>query len=242
MYKLVSVMAIILLLLVTGCSLSGNETEPKRQPDLAQNGAEPLKQTGDEVDKRGVSVEYAPEGSVDFSKEELLRIKEELSANRRSIQVSQSILLSGVGIGRDQIHVMARSYGDFERTLTEADAERLKQALYELIGKPFPVKLELGNCCSESGSTKGKITQVEGNRVLVIDDERKNGNTEDPVATWISMTDDGKVVERRKGKDAGKDVPFGQLKVSMTVEAWFTGIMLHSYPGQATALKIEVLE
>lgn len=168
--------------------------------------------------------------------DELNDINKKLSAGMEELERKHPVKFIGVGSGGDHILVMIRRAGDFDKPLTEAEINAFKQSMYAIAGKEFPLKLDVGACCDRDAGISGKITKIEDGRILVLDDHKKNGDTEDPYAAWIKLTDDGKIV--RSG--GGEAVSFETLAVGMKVKAWFTGIMLQSYPGQTSALKIEI--
>ncbi|MEF3306623.1 DUF3221 domain-containing protein [Paenibacillus sp. GYB003] len=89
------------------------------------------------------------------------------------------------------------------------------------------------------GGCAGNRKSVDGNRVLVVNENKKNGNTDDPEATWITLTDDGTIV---CAGNKPERLAFDTLKVGQRVEAWSTGLRLLSYPSQCSVVKIAVLD
>ncbi|QYR21942.1 hypothetical protein KZ483_02580 [Paenibacillus sp. sptzw28] len=98
---------------------------------------------------------------------------------------------------------MLRKSGDFEQPLTEEEILSFKQSMFDYVGKEFPMNLEISNCCALNANITGKITKIEGDRILVIDDHKKNGNTDNPYAVWLTLTEDGKILH--PGKLMGRD-------------------------------------
>jgi hypothetical protein len=218
---------LLIVIMLTACAQSSSK------PQAASGEPEPS--PVEEVSAR-VSNESMGSDTPGTNIEQLKAIKEKLSDHLNQFERRHPVKFIGIGVGSDHILIMLRKSGDFEQPLTEEEVQKLKQSMYDDIGVEFPVKMEIADCCSREADISGKITEIEGERILVIDDHKKNGNSNDPVAVWFTLTEDGKIV--RSGEK--ETVAFDKLKVGMQVKAWFTGIMLDSYPGQTTALKAEI--
>ncbi|MCD9021749.1 hypothetical protein [Cohnella silvisoli] len=127
--------------------------------------------------------------------EGLEAIQQTINEHWKEIGRRQSIALQSSGAGKDSIEIVIRSFGDFERILSKADIGAFKKSLFELAGKEFPLELSVLECCTGKPNVTGKITDVdtEENRILVINEKEKNGDSDDPVADWVGLTEDGKV-------------------------------------------------
>ncbi|OXM82642.1 hypothetical protein [Paenibacillus rigui] len=171
-------------------------------------------------------------------REELSRIKEVLSKHAAELEEKHHIKLLVAGVGSDHIMVKVRRSGDVEQTVPEAELEAWKQALFELVGSPFPLRLSVQTCCTAEAGVSGKITSFdkEHNRILIVSAFKKNGSGPDPEATWLSLAEDGVLITGGTKVSTGLDASI----VGREAKAWTTGLMLQSYPRQASALKIEV--
>lgn len=147
------------------------------------------------------------------------------------------IAVMSSGVGEDSIGMTVRSYGDIERKIPDGEMKAIKEAIFEYFGEEFALKLGQSECCAGEGMT-GEIKEIDpaGKRVLVVSKTKKNGNTEDPEANWVTMTDDGWILRE------GKKVDFNTLAVGHEVAYWSTGLFMTSYPGQTSALKLVLLK
>ncbi|QJD84861.1 hypothetical protein [Cohnella herbarum] len=168
--------------------------------------------------------------------EGLEAIQEKLNAQWRELRNRHSIQMLSTHSSKSAIGIEIRSYGDFERILTKEEIEGFKESLFELVGERFPLDVSIRECCSGEPLVTGKIKEVdqEKNRILIVNEHEKNGNTDDPVAYWVSLTEDGKVI-------VGGEEPSNAIEPSLVgkeAQAWTTGMVDQSYPGQTAALKI----
>ncbi|AST92364.1 DUF3221 domain-containing protein [Sutcliffiella cohnii] len=76
----------------------------------------------------------------------------------------------------------------------------------------------------------GHIVSIDGNRILVTGENAHNSVS----ATWYTI-DDNTLITLASGREPGI-----VLQVGMKVETWNTGIVLESFPSQASAVKIIV--
>jgi hypothetical protein len=165
---------------------------------------------------------------------ELQRIKDMIEEKREEFESRHRVQIMSSGLGRD-IWIHVRPTEDVERPISESALDEMRKHLFELADKEFPLRLTVLSCCEQPADITGKITKIEEKRALIVDETKKNGNTDDPEATWVSMNPDGKLVR------GGESIRFEDLKVGQQVQAWSTGLMLQSYPGQTSAVKLEVL-
>jgi hypothetical protein len=117
----------------------------------------------------------------------------------------------------------------------------LKGKVYQAIGKRF--NLRIVECCvPKYADVIGVIKDIDvaRKRVLIVDDDKKIGNTELPDAAWVSIREDTSI--RKRGFIFTNSVTFDQLTVDQSVEAWSSGFMDTSYPGQTEAVKLMISE
>jgi hypothetical protein len=69
-----------------------------------------------------------------------------------------------------------------------------------------------------------------------MNEEKKNGNTNDPEATYIELTSDGILILDGKRVTTG----FNKSLVGREVKVWTTGMVDQSYPVQAAGMKVVV--
>jgi hypothetical protein len=168
--------------------------------------------------------------------EGLEAIQDKLTAAWSEIQSRQSIAMQHIYTSENAIEMEIRSFGEIERKLTEADVDVFKQSLFDLVGEEFPVNIAVRECCAGTAEITGKITEVneKENRILIVSEHEKNGNTDNPEAFWVQLTEDGKVVV--DGEEA--TAIFDPLLIGKDAQAWTTGLVLESYPGQVSAIKV----
>ncbi len=138
----------------------------------------------------------------------------------------------------DVVYLDIRSFGDFERTLTQEDREAIRDSLFELIGEEFEVEIAGGGCCDGPPAVTGIVKQFDAasGRVLIVNEDKMIGDSDMPDAYWISLASDGKVI-------AGDEEPVGVLDESLVgkqAQVWTTGMVNQSYPAQTGAIKIVV--
>lgn len=96
-----------------------------------------------------------------------------------------------------------------------------------------------GNTPSADPAIRGNISSIsrtpDGVGAILVEGPIADGTTLDKAA--LAITADTQVVSA-----AGKDVDPETLEVGMRVEVWITGPVRESYPVQADAAVIEILE
>ncbi|MFC5404472.1 hypothetical protein [Cohnella soli] len=170
------------------------------------------------------------------SADALATVIEKLNGKARKLGHDHSIDILWYGSFADSIEMNVRSYGDIEHKLTDEELEAFKQRLFELNGAPFSIKLSVSECCGDNLAPIGIVTEIdkERNRILVVSETKKNGNTNDPAAVWIGLTDDANVYI--DGKPAPRE--FGDALIGKEARAWTTGLVEESYPEQVTGIKV----
>ncbi len=138
------------------------------------------------------------------------------------------------GAYADSVHLQVRKLKDFEKPATDADKERIVNAIYEEIGFRVPLELEVYTV-GQTPAITGKLTALDNGRLLIVSTDTWIGQEPKmPDALWLDMAEDGVIVED------GKTIGFADLRVGSEVKGWNAGLVLTSYPGQTTGLKVEV--
>ncbi|MBD0384763.1 DUF3221 domain-containing protein [Paenibacillus sedimenti] len=160
-----------------------------------------------------------------------------LEADRKLIEQRHSIQLMMMGIGKDHIMVQVRRTGDVENPMPEDEIEAVKQTLFGIAGGEFPLELSVMECCKNAANVTGKIRSYdkEQDRILIVNEQKKNGNTDDPEATWVGLQTDAVLVV-----DGSKATGLSESLVGREAKVWTTGVMMTSYPGQTSAIKIVI--
>ncbi|OXS59180.1 hypothetical protein B1A99_11125 [Cohnella sp. CIP 111063] len=166
----------------------------------------------------------------------LQAIQDTLTGQWEELREKHALELQFVYSTEDAVHMEVRPYGEFERAPTEADIEAFKASLFELAGEPFPVDITVRECCEGEPAVVGKIESVDGKRVLIVNENKKNGNMDDPEAFWVGLTADGKLLSG----DGREELDVDDSLVGKEARAWTTGLVNQSYPGQTSAVKIVV--
>lgn len=137
------------------------------------------------------------------------------------------------------IYLQVRKLHKHREPLSKEEIDKLRNAIYESLGQRFPLEISSFTLPQQADIT-GKITSIQEKerRVLIVDREKTFGTERKMVvATWVKIELDTAM----KQKVSEKPLTFEDLKVGQTVEAWSSGLMLDSYPGQTSALELNVL-
>lgn len=165
-------------------------------------------------------------------------IKNKITEHSEELKERHSIQIQMAGVGENHIMMHIRRIGDIEGNISEEELTLIKKTLFDIAGKEFPLKLSVMQCCKGEPQVTGTIKTFdqEHRRILVINEQKKNGSTDDPEASWVALQPDGKLIV------AGIPVQTGFSKelIGKEVKVWTTGLMLQSYPGQTSALKVIV--
>jgi hypothetical protein len=174
----------------------------------------------------------------EFTSEELRIIQEKLRNYWDELGGTYSIRLMSVGSTQEYLEVEIRKFGEFEKNLSSEEINSIKKSLFKFVGKEFPLKLRVIQCCRQEANIIGEIIKTDkvNKKVLIENHEKKVGNSENPDATWVTLTEDGKIVV----KDSKQLQVFSDLSIGQQVKAWSVGITFLSYPGQASVVKIEI--
>lgn len=101
-------------------------------------------------------------------------------------------------------------------------AEKLKRDVYAALGSTFDLRV-VSYVLPEEADVYGRITALDGNRVLIVGDPTEDGR---PDAMWVtfpsSVTD--------------------ELHIGYRVKAWSSGMIDSSYPGQTGGVQLQVVD
>lgn len=173
-----------------------------------------------------------------LSSKQLGAINTRIGDYTQALRVEHGFAILSWGLGTDHITMEIRKYGDFEHVVTDEEIEQFRKTLYQYMGKKFPLELGVRQCCESPGDITGTVHEVDLdlNRLLIVNEQVKNGNTDNPVAVWVSLEDDGKIVRA----NSGETLEMADVTVGQQASAWSVGMQLDSYPAQTWAVKIEI--
>ncbi|KRE59807.1 DUF3221 domain-containing protein [Paenibacillus sp. Soil750] len=89
----------------------------------------------------------------------------------------------------------------------------------------------------EQVEVSGKITAIneKGSFLVVSPDKFIGQDMKMPDAAWYSMADHARIEFK------GKKLQLNEVQIGSTVKVWTDGMMLTSYPGQATGFRFEII-
>lgn len=138
----------------------------------------------------------------------------------------------------DEVEMTVRRIGDHRTPFLDAEIAEIRQTAYDLVGYRFPLAVT-GWVLGEKPQMTGRVTAVDGNRVLVVDEAKKLGEAQQPDAMWYAFDRSGD--NRIRMKKTGIGLTVGRIQVGYTVEAWGDFAALSSYPGQTAGLELHIL-
>ncbi|WP_158289441.1 hypothetical protein [Paenibacillus flagellatus] len=151
----------------------------------------PVASSGAALPGGATKVESAPASLADditgADKTDLRAIQEKLTGFRETLKNEYAVEMLAVGTGSDHLLMTIRRYGDVDEPIGEDELARIRKALFDYAGSEFPLKLAAQPCCKQADIT-GEIKKIDNGRVLIVDETKKNGNTDDPVATWVTLS------------------------------------------------------
>ncbi|KQX64890.1 DUF3221 domain-containing protein [Paenibacillus sp. Root444D2] len=129
-----------------------------------------------------------------------------------------------------------RRIGDDSKLLSEEEETELRQSIYKAVGGEFPLNISVYTIGDQPGLT-GKITAIdEKGRFLVVSSNKfLDKEMKMPEAAWYTMSDDANI------EFEGKPVHARDVRIGSIVKVWSEGMMLTSYPGQTTGLRLEIM-
>jgi hypothetical protein len=129
-----------------------------------------------------------------------------------------------------------RRIGDHSKSLSDEENAALTQSIYEAVGSEFPLKISVYTIGEQPGMT-GKITAIDdvGRFLVISSDKFLDEEKKTPDGAWFTMSDDADFVFE------GKPLQAKDVKIGSSVMVWGEGLMLTSYPGQTTGLRLEIM-
>ncbi len=226
----------LVAILLSGCG-AGASDQPAAAPSDSPSSAKASSSTPSDAPSPSAAVPSAMPSNVPSpSPDGLEAIQNLLTEQWETLQEKHAFQLQLVYSTEKAVMMTIRPYGDIEREPTEEEVEAFKADLFELAGEPFPLELSVWECCKNEPPVTGKIKSVEDGRVLIVNDNKKNGNSDDPEAFWVGLSADGKMIDR----DGEAILSIDETLVGREAKAWTTGMVNQSYPGQTSALKIVI--
>ncbi|WP_127586896.1 hypothetical protein [Paenibacillus koleovorans] len=167
---------------------------------------------------------------------DLKAIQEKLFSQKSVFETKHEIQMMMGATGKDHIMMQFRSKGDVERKFTAADKEAIQATLYELAGEPFPLEITFLECCTQEPFISGIIKSYDAaeNRVLIVHETKKNGNSSDPLAYFVGLMPDA--ILQIDGVSA--NTKLSASLVGRRAKVWTSGFVMDSYPGQTSAIKL----
>lgn len=128
-----------------------------------------------------------------------------------------------------------RRVGDHASSLSDEEIAALKQSIYEAVGGKFRLNISVYTIGEQPG-VAGKITAIDdkGRFLVVSSDKFLDQEKKMPDAAWYAMSDDAKI------ELEGKIIQSKDVEIGSIVKVWSEGVMLTSFPGQTTGLRLEV--
>lgn len=153
-------------------------------------------------------------------KQALDEMQQMLWDHREEVRQQQSLELMSSYVQEGAIHAKFRKLYRHREQLTESEIAALKEGLFEMAGKPFPIEVTT----FVLGSTPpivGEITQInaEQQQVLVENPYLQIGQPSWSDAYWVDMLADTEL----QRKSDGKPLTFEMLKLNQWVEVYNDG-------------------
>ncbi|MDR6549972.1 DUF3221 domain-containing protein [Paenibacillus qinlingensis] len=176
----------------------------------------------------------SPKKAQSFSIEDLQKYASQLITLEAVFEKHQVKPQSTYGTDKG-VFLEVRRVGEHDKTLSDAEKSKFKQAIFKAVGAEFPLNITVYAIDEQSG-TKGKITAIDGKgRFLVVKtDKFINQEKKMPDATWYAMSDDAVIMYE------GKKFNVTDMQIGSSVTVWSEGMMLTSYPGQTTGLRLQI--
>ncbi|MBB6637033.1 hypothetical protein [Cohnella thailandensis] len=137
----------------------------------------------------------------------------------------------------DEVELQVRRIGDVRKPLDEEDLRRVEQAIYDEVGYKFNLELSALDVGGEP-NTQGRVTAIDGTRLLIVDEERRIGVDKSPDAAWYNFN----TADASLKLADGTDIALSDIRIGYRVQAWGEGLMLTSYPGMTSGLALDVLD
>jgi hypothetical protein len=183
----------------------------------------------------GAELSKTPGKVASISKQELEKYVNQLPSLKNVFE-SHRVKFQSSYSNENEGFLEIRRIGDHSKLLSEEEEAVLRQSIYKAVGGEFPLNISVYTIGDQPGLT-GKITAIdEKGRFLVVssnkflDKEKKM-----PDAAWYTMSDDANM------EFEGKPIHARNVRIGSIVKVWSEGLMLTSYPGQTTGLRLEIM-
>ncbi|AFH63202.1 hypothetical protein ACVNS2_21310 [Paenibacillus caseinilyticus] len=167
----------------------------------------------------------------------LLEMKERITGVQAQLEERFSIRFMALGVGANEVLLQIRSAQDIEKIITAEEQEEIREAVFAAAGSEFPLNLTVWSCCRGEPDITGIVRDADGDRILIVDEQKKVGSSDLPEAMWVNLQPDGIL---RIGGAAAKSKGMDSSLVGKEAQVWTTGFIADSYPQQASALKIVI--
>ena len=179
--------------------------------------------------------QVTPKKMKSISKEDLQKYVNKLSS-LETIFDSHNVKFQSSYSDDKEAFLEVRRVGDHSKSLSDAEKAKLKHSIYEAVGVEFPLNISVYSIDEESGIS-GRITAIDdkGRFLVVSSDKFLDQEKKMPDAAWYGMSDDAHI------EFAGKKLQPIDVQIGSSVKIWGEGLMLTSYPGQTTGLRLEII-
>ncbi|AFC30877.1 hypothetical protein PM3016_4095 [Paenibacillus mucilaginosus 3016] len=164
-------------------------------------------------------------------------MKERITGVQAQLEERFSIRFMALGVGANEVLLQIRSAQDIEKIITAEEQEEIREAVFAAAGSEFPLNLTVWSCCRGEPDITGIVRDADGDRILIVDEQKKVGSSDLPEAMWVNLQPDGIL---RIGGAAAKSKGMDSSLVGKEAQVWTTGFIADSYPQQASALKIVI--
>ncbi|WDM31268.1 hypothetical protein KCX80_16915 [Paenibacillus mucilaginosus] len=216
--------AVLTALLLTGCGQQALQ-------DLKEAAAREAAASNQASDQAFEQASDPPKSVSPEVLESLLRKHDGL----QSVFRQHGVRPLGSGMNERGAYLEVRRIGEHDRTLTEREIEAFRQSVYKAAGGRFPLKITVRTLAAQPDMT-GRVTAIDGEgRLLIVSTDRflEQERTR-PDAAWYRMADDAEMTAD------GRRLQAAEIPIGSAVQAWSEGMMLTSYPGQTTGLRLVV--
>jgi hypothetical protein len=182
----------------------------------------------------GFTPTNTPEKMRSLTKKDLEKYVNNLSSLQTMFESHHVKFLSSYS-NENEGFLEIRRIGDHSNSLSDEEKAGLKQSIFEAVGAEFPLEISVYTIEEQTGMT-GKITTIDekGRFLIISSDKYLDQEKKMPDAAWYAMANDSDITFEEKPIQA-KDV-----KIGSTVKVWGEGLMLSSYPGQTSGLRLNI--
>lgn len=184
----------------------------------------------------GCSGQSSVQGGGTASADELRSYQEKLLKSNDVFQAHKVMMLtSSTNEKEGRMDLEVRRIGVHDQPLPDQEMAAFKKAIYGAVGAEFPLAIKVFTIGQEP-HMKGKVSKIdESGRLLIVSTEKYlDAEKKEPEADWYTMASDAELLYQ------GKPISLKDIKAGAMVDAWNEGLVLTSYPGQTTGLKLVV--